>query len=126
MSVDLEKLATVLEKTADYLDAQEHEKTAAAQNERRQVVDSFAEKYASATGEELSDDVLNKLTNSDLDLVDTFQKLAARIDGGNAPDDMGEPGDLPDGDPIYSNKKEAAAAQQQAAGDKFLSWIMSD
>jgi hypothetical protein len=124
-----ERLATVLEKTADYLDAQDAEKTAAAQDERRKLLAEFSEKYASVTGEELPEDALAKLATSDAKLLSAFQKLAAHVEGGNtndAPEDLGEPGDMPDGDPVYMTKKAELAAKTQAAGDSFLAFIMSE
>lgn len=124
--INFEQLATVLEKTADFLDAQEHEKTAAAQEQRRQMVTALTEQYASATGEDLSPDLVEKLASSDVDLVGAFQKLASRVDRDNAPDDLGEPGDIPDDEPVYMTKKAAVEARQKAADDRFLSWIMDD
>jgi hypothetical protein len=123
-----ERLATVLEKTADYLDAQDAEKTAAAQAERRQLVTDFAEKYATATGEELPEKTIEKLASSDVNLLSAFQKLAAHVDGDNtnAPEDLGEPGDMPDGDPVYMTKKAELEAKTQAAGESFLNFIMSE
>ena len=123
-----ERLATVLEKTADYLDAQEAEKVAAAQAERRQLVTDFSEKYATATGEELPKKVIEKLASSDVNLLSAFQKLAAHVDGRNteAPEDLGEPGDMPDGEPVYMTKKAALEAKSQAAEESFLDFIMSE
>jgi hypothetical protein len=123
-----ERLATVLEKTADYLDAQDAEKTAAAQNERRQLVTDFAEKYATATGEELSETTVEKLASSDVNLLTAFQKLAARVDGERTDviEDLGEPGDMPDRDPVYMTKKAELAAKTQAAEDSFLNFVMSE
>jgi hypothetical protein len=124
--INYEQLATVLEKTADYLDAQEHEKTAAARDERHKVITAFAEKYAAATGEELSENVIKKLAASDVDLMGAFDKLASRVDGNTEPEDMGEPGDLPDAEPVYMTKKAEVEAKAQAAEDRFLSFIMSE
>lgn len=123
-----ERLATVLEKTADYLDAQDAEKTAAAQAERRQLITDFSEKYATATGEELPEKVIEKLAASDVNLLSAFQKLAAYVDGNStdAPDDLGEPGDMPDGEPVFMTKKAALEAKTRAAEDSFLDFIMSE
>jgi hypothetical protein len=121
--MNYDHLATVLEKTADLLDAQEQEKTAAAQEERQKVVTAFADKYSAATGE-LSENVIKKLAASDVDLVGAFDKLASRVDSNTEPEDMGEPGDLPDAEPVYMTKKAAAEAQAQAADERLLSWIM--
>lgn len=124
--MNYDHLANVLEKTADLLDAQEQEKTAAAREERQKVVTAFAEKYAAATGEELSDHVIEKLAASDVDLVGAFNKLASRVDSNTEPEDLGEPGDMPDAEPVFMTKKAAVEAQNQAADDRLLSWIMSD
>lgn len=124
--MNYERIAAVLEKTADFLDAQEHEKTAAICNERRKMVSAFAEKYAAATGEDLSSRVIDKLTASDVDLVGAFQKLAARIDANTAPEDLGEPGDHPDNEPVYTTKKAALEAREKTAEANFLNWIMED
>lgn len=123
-----ENLAAVLEKTANFLDAQEAEKVAAAQTERRQLITDFAEKYATATGEELPENTIEKLASSDVNLLSAFQKLAAHVDHRNAdaPEDLGEPGDMPDGEPTYMTKKAELDAKAQAASDSFLGFIMSE
>jgi hypothetical protein len=123
-----ERLAIVLEKTADYLDAQDAEKTAAAQTERRQLVTDFSEKYATATGEELPEEVIEKLASSDVNLLSAFQKFAAHVDNSNTDelDDLGEPGDIPDGEPVYMTKKAELEARTKAASDGFLNFIMSE
>ena len=122
-----ERLATVLEKTADYLDAQDAEKTAAAQSERRQLVTDFAEKYATATGEELPEKTIEKLASSDVNLLSAFQKLAAHVEHvrDDTIDDLGEPGDLPDGEPVFMTKKAELAAKSQAAEDSFLNFVIT-
>jgi hypothetical protein len=124
--MNFEKVAIALEAAANLLDAQEHEKTAAARDERHKVVTAFAEKYATATGEDLSERVIEKLTTSDVDLVGAFDKLASRVDANTEPEDLGEPGDIPDAEPVYMTKKAAAEAQVVVAEDRFLSWLMSD
>jgi hypothetical protein len=124
--MNYDHLANVLEKTADLLDAQEQEKTAAAREERQKVSKALAEKYAAATGEELSENIIEKLAASDVDLVGAFNKLASRVDNNAEPEDLGEPGDMPDAEPVFMTKKAAVEAQSQAAESRLLSWIMSD
>lgn len=126
--MDFNRLADVLEKTANYLDNQEAEKTAAAQDARRQLVNEFSERYTAATGEDLSEQIVEKLAASDENLLALFQKLAARIESNTneAPDDLGEPGDMPDSDPVYTTKKAALAANVKSAEDNFLSFIMGE
>lgn len=124
-----DRLANVLEKTADYLDSQAAEKTAAAEDARRKLVGEFSERYTAATGEELSEQVVEKLAASDENLLTLVQKLAARIEGasdGDAPDDLGEPGDMPDGEPVYTTKQAALAASVKTAEDNFLNFVMGD
>lgn len=126
--MDFNRLADVLEKTANYLDNQEAEKTAAAQDARRQLVNEFSERYTAATGEDLSEQIVEKLAASDENLLALFQKLAARIESNTneAPDDLGEPGDMPDSDPVYTTKKAALAANVKSAEDNFLGFIMGE
>jgi len=126
MSHLYDRLATVLEKTADFLDTQDAEKTATAQDDRNKQVSAFSEKYATALGEDLSEDVITKLAASDEDLLSAFQKLAAHVGDDNGPDDMGAPGDMPDGDPVYMTKKAALAAKANAADESFVNFIMSE
>lgn len=117
------QIADVLEKTAALLDAQELEQTAAARAQRTQVVDSFAEKFASATGDELDSRVREKLIHSDVDLMSAFEKMASVVGHRDeSPDELGGPGNYSDAPPAPTTTKEAAAR----AGDTFVNWIMND
>jgi hypothetical protein len=121
--LDKNLIADVMEKTALFLDAQETEKTASAHAERAQVVDTFAEKYASATGEELPQKVREQLIHSDVNLMTAFEKMAG-IAGRHdqAPSDLGSPASYSEGPPEPATVKEAA----DRAGDAFVNWIVND
>lgn len=117
------KVATVLEKAADYMDEQEAVKQAAVQAERSQAVGAFCEKYAAATGEELDPSVVERLARTDESLLDTFQKIASKLDNRDL-DTLGETDGRTDGQPIYSSRKEAKEAQVKEAEDRFLSFCL--
>ena len=76
----------------------------------------------------MPEEALAKLAASDEKLLAAFQKLAAHVDGSSneSPEDLGEPGDMPDGDPVYMTKKAELAAKAQAADESFLTFIMSE
>lgn len=117
--MELEKVADVLEATATYLDAVESEKTAALQAEREQLIADIGEKYAEVTGEDISDDVLRKLADTDVDLLSTLEKVAV-VSRDNVAD-LGSPSDLRDST-APMNKKEAAVA----ADDRFLGFVLGE
>jgi len=121
-----EQVADVLEKAAAYIDAQEQEKTAAVRQERHAALDGLRGKYAAATGENISDSLLEKLANSDEDLLQLLEKVASKAPKMVEPDDLGEPAeDAEDGDRVYGSVKEAHDAKQKEVDGNFLNWIMS-
>lgn len=116
--LDRLKLANAFDAMASYVEGIEASKTAAAHAERTAAVDKLASQYSNATGEELPDDIRNKLANSDKDIVALLQtvteKQAARVEelgGPSARDDKSQP----------TSVKEAA----DQASDNFLNWITS-
>lgn len=120
----LEKVADLLEKVAVHLDELEVERTQALRDERLKVAHALREKIANATGEELPEDILEKLA-SDQTMVDTLIKLAERT-GDAPPEALGEPSNIQDNRARVVNTKVAQlkeAADQ--ADDSFLNWIMS-
>lgn len=118
MSVELEKLATVLEKTALYLDALEGEKSAAIQAEREKLAEVFKEQYEEITGEPIDEEILAKLANADVDILSAFGRLT---DAGSNSGDLGSPGEPVD-PAAPMNKKEAS----EAADQRFLDFCMSE
>lgn len=116
--MELEKVASVLEAAAAYLDAVEGEKQAAVQAERERLITNIGEKYAEATGEEISDDILRKLTNADTDLLNAFGHFAETSYEKTA--ELGEPSDLRDPSAPLSRKDEA-----EAADERFINFLIS-
>lgn len=111
----LEKVATVLEKLAVYVDAVESEKIKNIEENREKLAELLRDKYEQVTGDTIDDETLRKLSNADLDVLATFDRIT---EAGNS--DLGSPSDLRDvSAPL--NKKEAA----EAADETLLNWIMS-
>lgn len=118
MNVDLEKVANVLDALANYIDGIEREKQAGVTAEREQLIAAIGEKYAAATGEDISDDVLRKLASSDVALLHTLDKIAETR---REDISLGSPSDQRDQNSAPESKKEAA----EAADDQFVNWILS-
>jgi hypothetical protein len=117
--MNLEKVADVLEAAATYLDAVEGEKQAEVRASREGLIAEIGEKYAGATGEDISDELLRKLADADVDLLSILEKVADVSSDEVA--ELGSPSDLRDST-VPLNKKEAAAA----ADDRFLDFVLTD
>ena len=118
MSKLLLQAAEVLEKAAALIDAQEAEKTAAVNNERTTAIKLLSAKFAEATGEGLSDDMIAKLAASSDDLLTTVQHMVEKTAG--AVESMGRSSSVEqDERPAPRNKKEAANASWNSFG-KFI------
>lgn len=119
----MHNVANLLEKVAAYIDQEENVRTQAIQTERKKIAQALNEKIATATGEELNPELLEKIAAADPNIIDTVIKLAERTNA-QPPDTVGEPSNLDDNN-TYNNKnmrvKEAAAQ----ADNQFLNWIMS-
>ena len=112
------KVADVLEKSAIVYDQQEAEKTASVEKARQASVKDLSEKYAAATGEELPEDVLNKLASADDGVLGTVQRLMEKK-ASDGPEKLGGSSDSPSTrKPL--NKEEA----KQAAYDKFGQFLV--
>lgn len=111
------QIADVLEKTAQYVDALEGEKQAAVAAERRKMVELLRDKYAEATGEDISDSMVTKLASADGDVVGLIEKLAGTTDITG----LGGPSSKND-ETIPLTVKEAA----DTADQKFLDWIVGE
>lgn len=116
----LEKIASVLEASADYIDALE--KTAAAQAEKENAqreeeittkAAALAEKYRRATGDDAAtDEVFKKIAaNDDEDLKKIFNKLASFEEA----DALGAP----------RSTKVASVPDGDEAGARLVSWALS-
>lgn len=123
--------ADVFEKLADVFDADEHTRLQQIRTERRQLAQRIGEKYAEATGEDLSLAAIEKIASSDQDLVAVFTKLAERTPAGEVTEGMGTVTDRDDEDrpsPAsrgrFQNSREKLAAAEDAE-QRFLNWINS-
>jgi len=72
------KVAAALDEIADVLDEQEREKQAVVLRSRDEALQSVASKYAAATGEELPDDVKEKLAASGEDIIATVRTMVEK------------------------------------------------
>jgi hypothetical protein len=80
MSLELTEVAKVLEKVAVYIEATEAEKNAAVVAERDRLVTAIREKVSASTGLDISEDVVNKLSTADPEVLATIEKLAESSD----------------------------------------------
>jgi len=115
--MELEKVARVLEAAADYLDGVETVKEAAVQAEREKLITAIGEKFAEATGEDISDDVLRKLANADTELLGAFERFAETSTDKIA--ELGAPGDMNDNTMLTQKERDAAAE------DRYLDFLLS-
>jgi hypothetical protein len=114
---DLLKIAEVLEKAAAVIDVHEAEKTAAVKQERQGVVTSLSQKYAAATGEELPQDIAEKLAAGDQAVLKTVQNMVEKTAG--AIESLGRSSDRADGTPRPMTKQDRAKAAWDRMG-QFL------
>lgn len=111
MSADfLHKVADVLEKTAAFIDGQEADKQAAVKIERANSIKALAQKFAEATGDELPEDVLQKLASSDEDVLSTVSRLVEKT--GSAVESMGSSSDKTAGAQPTTKRERAQAAYE--------------
>lgn len=118
--LDLSKVATVLELTAEYVDQNEQAKEAASAETRRTRIGAIATAHLAAHGEELPETTRGKLARADESSLEVIEELLSKQAGAaSAPDALGAGADHEN--PVASTKKEAA----DAAWDAFGSWITS-
>lgn len=121
----MRRTADVLEKVAEYIDQEEQARQEVVRQERLKVANDLKEKVASATGEELPQEVIEKIASSDRSVVDAFTKLAER-QYNEPPEEMGVARNLGDDDnavPLTKTAQKTEAVEQQ--GQAFVDWIMS-
>lgn len=118
MSLDLVKVANVLDAAADHFDAIEAEKLSSVNATRKAHIDALAAKYATATGEEMPDTVRQKLSTSDQDIITLVHSMVEKQAG--ALESLGASSSRDDGT-VPRTVKEAA----DDADDKFLSWVLT-
>jgi len=117
-TMDLVKIADVLDAMAEYVEAGESEKQAAANASKESLIVSISEKYATATGEAISDDLLKKMASAEMPLLEAMEKVAETKKDTDQMT-MGEPSSRRDFSVEPETKKEAL----EMAEDRFLQWI---
>lgn len=115
---DLNKIAAVFDAMADYFEQEEREKRSAFESARKKRIDKIAAAHVESHGEELPDEVRQKLAKTDGDTLDYVEELLAKQAGVVAP--LGA-GASDNSEEPAKNIKEAA----DAADERFVSWIMS-
>jgi len=73
-------IADVIEKLADYVEATETEKQAALEQERTKHVAAIQDKISATTGEDLSEELVSKLSEVDPSILEAIEKLAGSND----------------------------------------------
>lgn len=111
------KVADVIDQTAAFIDGQESAKQLAVKTARDSAVKAFAVKFAEATGDDLPEDVLQKLAASDEDVLTTVSRLVEKT---GAVESLGSSSDKT-GSAVPQTKKERVAA----AYDNFGNFINS-
>jgi hypothetical protein len=123
----LKKTADVLDLLATEMDRDETARQKVAQDERMKLAHDLGDKYATTTGEELSEDVLVKIAGSDANMLDAFSRLMDRrsnyVDGN--PDDMGDDVGGPDNAGVIGHTKTAQLKEAaDEAGDSLVNWCL--
>jgi hypothetical protein len=117
--MDLNKIANVLEAASDYIEATEANKRAEEVHSKETTILSISEKLACATGEPISDELLEKLARVDLPILHAIEKMAENKQEVSQTT-LGEPGEKRDFSAEPETTKEAAAM----ADDRFLAWVL--
>lgn len=112
-----EKIATVLDLMAEYVEQNEREKQASIDSARKSRIDKIASVHLQAHGEEMPETARQKLAKTDLGTLDLVEELLQKQAG--VVDPLGSPAHAEN--PVPTTTKEAASA----ADDQFLGWILS-
>lgn len=109
-------VADVLEKLAVYIESVQEEKNAGLREQRDKIIEAVRQKLSSVTGEDIPSDVLNKLGETDPEVLSMIDKLAMDREDG----ELGEP----------SRRKSASAPLNkdeavEAAGDRLVGFCVS-
>lgn len=115
---NLTKIAAVLDAMADYVDANERAKTSAVETARSARINKIASAHVNVYGEEMPDDVRQKLAKSDDAALDYIEDSLVKQSG--AVESLGS-GISQTETTIPTTTKQAAAD----AGEAFVNWIIS-
>jgi hypothetical protein len=106
------KIATVLEKLADYIEGVEATKVTEEHSKRAQAAQNLAEKLSTVTGETIDEKVVEKLASLDPEVAEMIGKFAGEETG---VDSMGGPEDR-------TTAKTASAGE--GADARFVNWAV--
>ena len=115
MNIDadmLPKIATVLEKVADYLENAEAQKVAEEQAQRSKAAHNLAEKLSTATGESIDESTVEKLAHLDPEVAEMISKFAGEEIG---VDSMGGPEER--------ETVKTASVGGNPAEARFINWV---
>lgn len=114
MSTDLNLVADVLEKTADYIEAVEAQKTADANKERTKAATALADQLSDVTGEQFDQEMVDKLASLEPEVANVLSKLA----GTGSVDSLGGPED--------NKNVKTASDGVSPAEQRFVGWLTSE
>lgn len=114
MSIDLNQVADVLEKTADYIEAVESSKNAQEQEKRTKAASALADQLTDVTGEHFDEEMVNKLAGLEPEVADVLSKLA----GSGAVDSLGGPNE--------SKGVKTASDGVSPAEQRFMEFLISE
>ncbi len=121
----MRQAATVLEKIAEHLDQEEIRQQIAKKEERLKIASALGEKYTTATGEELTTEMLEHIATADNKVLHAFEKLATRIPHNTPPDTMGEGGNIDDvNTAVEHSRRKLEKTAEADASQQFLNWIL--
>lgn len=123
MSADSEfllKVANVLDEAAKVIDNAEAEKTAAVKTAREAALKNISDRYTEATGEEIPQEVFDKISSSGEDVLSTVKHLLEKTAGSTGVESLGRSGEK-SAAKQPSTKKEAADAAYERFGNFIIS-----
>lgn len=106
----LSKIATVLDKTAAYIEQQKSATVREQQEKRAQEAKRLADKLSSLTGEDLESELTEKLAEVDPRIAKVLDRIAGEEAGVES---MGGP----------DTAKEKLAAHSKSANESFIEWV---
>lgn len=107
----LPKIATVLDKLADYVESIEAERVSEVETRKSAAAHSLAEKLSSVTGEVIDEKVISKLASLDPEVAEMIGKFAGEATG---VDSMGGP---------EERTREKTASAGESADARFIDWV---
>ncbi len=112
MSIDLTHVATILEKTAAYIENVEASKLAEDTEQRSKAAGILAEKLTDATGEHFDAEMVSKLAGLEPEVTDVLSKLA----GSGLVEPLGGPDD-------ETRTVKTASAGVSVAEQRFIDFL---